>query len=182
MISKIASWLMEWCRRNGKLQNITGREDSDIYMVRAILFRSKWFSIYIHRFIRSDRDSYHDHPWNFFTYVVSGEYVEHRPGHQPLVRNTKQNRLKFRRATDFHYVKLNKEFTGCSRAEINKDAPLTICFIGPRKRAWGFISKTTGQWVYWKKYLGIPHDSEDMSPTTGQWKNNRGTQSETRSL
>lgn len=37
-------------------------------------------ALYLHRFVRSDLDEMHDHPWAFWVYVLSGGYYEHTPG------------------------------------------------------------------------------------------------------
>lgn len=166
-------WLVRlairFCEWRGKVLKITGRDADGIYMVRYILFRwDRFFSIYIHQFLRSDTDTYHDHPWNFWTYVVQGSYVEHRPK-QPIAayvtrltglpstpycdtvlpRSTRENRLAYRRAEDLHWV----EAPRCTYL-LRHRATTTICLLGRRRRVWGF-SKHWGDWVYWKTYLGI---------------------------
>lgn len=169
--------LTDWCERRGRVQNITGRNNNDIYMVRYILFRSNWMSIYIHQFLRSDHDSFHDHPWNFWTWIVHGRYTESRlvnkitdrenirPGQLIAVgwkRSIHQKRLQFRRAEDFHYVTIDHTYS----LEERHDAPTTICIIGRRRKTWGFIDETKMKWVFWKEYLGIPFTEADkMKPS-----------------
>jgi hypothetical protein len=180
--------LIRWCERNGRTQHITGSVKTDIYMCRYILFRSSLFSIYLHQFLRSDKDSYHDHPWNFWTYVVSGGYQENRPegssrdisnqrgeendfsgctkikfySTNNLLRNTKNYRLQYRKAEDLHWVQLNRSYT----FEERFSAPTTVCLIGRRRRSWGFIDTKTNEWSFWKKFLGIPYTNEDMNPSS----------------
>lgn len=170
MIKWLVTKLIGLCVRFNRVQNITGRDNEDIYMVRYILFRSNFFSIYIHQFLRSDKDSYHDHPWNFWTFIVSNTYTEHTPwlskdgkviGDKELTRDVFTNRLLHRKAEQLHWVELRRSYSFNDRF----DAPTTVCLIGRRRRAWGFLDKETEQWVFWKKYLGIPYDNEDSSPT-----------------
>lgn len=98
----------------------------------------------------------------------------------------KENTLVFRKATDQHQVVVKNDLR-----EDQKDfAALTLCFTGPTRREWGFIKErpmtpdeylydeivthgryrgipktlpTVREWVYWKKYLGLPDDA----PTRG---------------
>jgi len=46
------------------------------YLIRWTLFECKYFQILIHKFIRSDVDDFHDHPWNFISFVLLNGYVE----------------------------------------------------------------------------------------------------------
>lgn len=168
-------FLMWFCRVTGRVQRITGREPgSDTYMVRHVVFRTKWLSLYIHKFLRSDYDSYHDHPFSFISWIVRGTYVEHllmadlipelwgKPvGKREVatVRNTSQNRFMARKAEHLHYITLARNYT-----EDDSAAPITVCLIGRRRRPWGFLD-ANDRWVYWKDFLGIPHDGISMEPT-----------------
>lgn len=156
--------IIRWCEKRGHVLNITGTDGpDDIYLIRYYVFRSRFFNIFIHRFLRSDRDDLHDHPWNFVTYIVSGAYLEYKWNESTQKVDCVSrigassygapiNRLALRKATDRHKVEV---WYPCSFA--NKDhAPLTICVTGPIKREWGFWRN--GQWVDWREYLDLPKD------------------------
>lgn len=141
--------------------DISGTDDPEnVYLRRYFLFRSKLFSIYIHRFLRSDKDDYHDHPFDFVGYIVEGEYREDMLELHPKYRwietinKRKQGTWAFRRAEDRHMVLLDKHF----KPDEYKDAPLTIIFRGPYRREWGFFKEVGNQrhWVYWRDYLNVP--------------------------
>lgn len=186
LIKKTITKLADYAESKGNRHVIIGGpDDTTPYLVRYILFKSKLGSIYIHRFMRSDADAPHDHPWNFFTYIVSGEYTErfydrsepqmtiqefHNFSDREIftdlwtlkVNRRKTGSLAFRRATDTHVVKLDRSY---SMEEIDQ-APLTVCLLGPRIREWGFWNICDGQningsiWTDWRQYLGItPDDS-----------------------
>lgn len=95
--------LMNWCRKTGRVLHITGTGGpDDIYLIRYYLLKSKYLNIFIHQFLRSDRDDLHDHPWNFATFLVRGAYTEHKwnekLGREELTRRTSGvNRLVFYR-------------------------------------------------------------------------------------
>lgn len=60
---------------------ITMRKDQTPCLERFYLFlRNRdtfFFNIFLHRFLNSDQDDIHDHPWGFFHIVISGGYWEY---------------------------------------------------------------------------------------------------------
>lgn len=165
---------MKYAQWRGTVRNIMDRENSDIYMIRYIVFKSRFCSIYIHRFLRSDLDTPHDHPWNFFTYVVEKGYTEELMTREPkrglltpIIVNRKPGSLAYRKAEAMHRVILDRDYSPDEQAE----APLTVCLMLKRRRMWGFIKpyysnsrmgKETESprpvgysWHNWKDYLDI---------------------------
>lgn len=171
LIEKIANALVKWCEKNNRIFKITGGPNGEtVYLVRYIVFKSRLGCIYIHRFMRTDADDPHDHPWNFWTYVISGGYVErYYDKSKPNKDETKYtsfwtwnaNRrepgsLAYRKATDIHVVKTDKER---AMDEI-KDAPYTLCLMGPRIRDWGFWTEDGAKFQDWRSYLNMsPNDA-----------------------
>lgn len=184
MIKFLVKMLVKFCEKTGNVYHITGGKNKDIYLVRYILFKSKYCCIYIHRFLRSDSDTPHDHPWNFFTYVVSGGYKEvfydknkpiikektrlvggYMEDHEITIRSfkalctktvneRKAGSIAYRRATDIHQVVVDKT----RKLKDIEQAPLTICLMGPRIREWGFWNKEGTIFTDWRKYLKISPD------------------------
>jgi hypothetical protein len=156
-VNKIAKLL----EKMGRVELIFDRGNSNrLYLVRYIIIKSHYISIYIHRFLLSDQADLHNHPWNFCSYVIRGGYTEVffrgkvnssiDPNFKPTTnkRSTTENRFAFRKANDFHRVVLDKEY---SIKEIDK-APLTF-FVGFRRtQVWGFLSPKG--FINWKTYLG----------------------------
>lgn len=163
MLKQLILWLAKRAERKGRMYYVTGRDkdDNDVYMIRYILARNRFFKIYIHRFLRSDDDIYHDHPWHFMTYIANGEYVEkllHQDGPDWVKseRTVGEGRIIFRHAEHKHIVTLKREYD-----EFDPTAPLTISFIGPKHRDWGFWPENEygkHSFVFWKKFLGLPED------------------------
>lgn len=171
---KLIEFLMSWCEKRGKVLNITGTAGpDDVYLIRYILARNKWFSIYIHQFLRSDRDDLHDHPWHFFSYLVRGSYKELRwnPKTKEIDVTYRQNyknyRLPnghiynaidkifvFRKATDQHQVIIDEDF----KVSEKDRAPLTLFFGGPVIREWGFI-----------KEVELPKENGSFMNDDGSW-------------
>jgi hypothetical protein len=77
LIELLIQPIIWFCIKTGRVFNITGTgADTDVYLIRYYVFQNKYFNVFIHIFLRSDRDDMHDHPWNFGTYVVRGSYNE----------------------------------------------------------------------------------------------------------
>lgn len=121
------------------------------YMERYWLFQTRWLSCRVHVILRSDNErDLHDHPWNYWTVILRGGYVEVTPNPFRL-RNEAWNpiyqrsewigpgRVLSRRATDQHRLELPAVRTA-----------LTLFFTGPKLRSWGF--HTAAGFVPWREY------------------------------
>lgn len=108
----------------------------DQYIDRLHLIKTPWFAVCLHWINKPDAEPYlHDHPVTFLSVILRGGYLEIRGRHGIFKRHTWYN---FIRATDKHTI---------VQVEPNT---LTICFMGPKTREWGF--HTGDGWVHWKKY------------------------------
>lgn len=150
MIERVTEYLMKWCIQKNRVLKITGTGGpEDVYLIRYYVVQSRFFNIFIHQFLRSDRDDLHDHPWSFATYLVRGAYTEKKwdtksnsvtetlrmnwfPSY--LKNRIKLNTLVFRRAEDQHMVLVDQDLKEKDKAK----APLTICVTGRTRREWGF--------------------------------------------
>lgn len=156
-------------KKFGKRVVIEDRKTSTPYLIRYILFSSKWFSIYVHRFLISDKGEHHDHPWNFYTWVITKGYKEEQLAQDLTdVRGTyidqdiyrKPGSIAYRSAESLHRVIIDREYT----VEEENIAPLTVCFIGRRRRVWGFAwtdKVNTLRWVNWADYLQLNQEEID---------------------
>lgn len=183
MIKWLVMKLIAWCEKTGRVvdirdRGVNGEIKGSLYLRRYMLFYSRFFCIYIHRFLKSDDETHHDHPWNFLTYIVEGSYTEELLKSSvydkfkvwPVRFKKSQNHreagsIAYKRATDIHRVIVDKERT---EEEID-EAPLTVCFIGPRIREWGFwlpaqtkVSRQDKKWVLWTEFLGIDPSSPEF--------------------
>lgn len=169
VIKIITKLLIKLCIWRNTVYYIKGGNNDDVFLVRYIVYKSKNFRFYIHRFLRSDADQPHDHPASFYTYVVDGSYQEYKYDlNKPIVTDgefktywsfdinlRKAGSLAFRKATDIHRVVLPRTY---SLSEIEQ-APLTICLMLKRERNWGYW-KNGCYFIDWREYLNIkPNDS-----------------------
>lgn len=124
------------------------------YITRLHLVKTPWFAICLHWLNKPDPEPYlHDHPVAFLSVILRGGYTERR---WPYTKGTFRSHkwLNFVRATpeDRHTIVSVKPST------------LTLCFMGPKRREWGFhIPDSEGlewvpykapgsNWVMWKDY------------------------------
>lgn len=150
-------------------------DKKDPYLIRWIIIQTPWFSLYIHKLVRSDYErALHDHPWHFVSLVLrpySEEIATPRTTSLLLDWHKEKHHigsLLFRRADHRHRVIIE-----------NLDKPgWTIVLTGPRVRKWGFWPKVLQdydtwqeafKWCHWKKFnqeLGIC-ESEPISGRVG---------------
>lgn len=121
------------------------RRKGELYLTRYVIFRCKWFSIYIHQFHVSDYDVPHDHPWWWLALPLRKGYIEH------FADGTSKRRYPFipaiRAPQEFHWVDL---IPG------TESKVWTFFVTGPVQREWGFLTKEG--WVTATNYhekLGI---------------------------
>tara|TARA_B100001094_G_scaffold295956_1_gene317782 strand:- start:36798 stop:37223 length:426 start_codon:yes stop_codon:yes gene_type:complete len=131
----------------GRKRIIMDRDDKHPYMIRWQLIKDKTstlgesrdlkFNIYLHKIMLSDEPVLHDHPWDYFTFILWGGYWEHTPegkfwrgpGH-----------WRFSKAKSLHWI------------EVPEGSYALSLFMRTKKtRTWGF--NTSKGWVDYKKYL-----------------------------
>jgi hypothetical protein len=161
------AWFPRWLKRWLLRTHVTPRcrtfgrrvgERTDNYLSRWTLLQLFGLQLCLHYFHRGDADEYpHDHPWSFWTLILSGGYFEilHRPrqvgNRYVFVEKAAVHRpgtVLFRPAHWPHRVLMHK----------TRPPVWTLIVTGPVKRRWGF--QTLFGWVHWKRYLsdkGIPY-------------------------
>jgi hypothetical protein len=104
----------------------------DPYLERYLLLQTRWFHVYVHRFVASDPDrGYHSHPWSSRSLMLVGGYIETRlVSLTPTTRTVHPGQTVGIGPNTFHIVKL-----------IEHDA-WTLLVRGPRGNRWGFLNLT----------------------------------------
>ncbi len=136
----------------GRKRVILDRESNEPYLERYYLFlkdRKRFpFNVFLHKFLKSDPDDLHDHPWPYATLVLKGGYWEWVPmfdGKGKKIGEMQKWRgpghFRTCSATSFH------------RIEVDPDVECWTLFMpGPQKREWGFLTKSL-QWVENNAYI-----------------------------
>ena len=136
---------LQWLDKIGRKRIVMDRVNNEPYLERYYVFlkdrKSFPFNIFVHKFLKSDPDDLHDHPWSYFTFILKGGYYEWIPGVNCEIR-------KWRGPGHFRMCKANS----LHRIELKEGITCWTLFVPFAKvREWGFISK--GQWVQWEEYL-----------------------------
>ena len=130
---------------------INDRIDGEPYLERYYLFLKTRqyfpFNIFLHKFLKSDLEDLHDHPWPYFTLILKGGYWEHISnglGDKPTRIWRGPGHFRFSHANSLHRIELN----------INKNKEIQNCWTlfipGPKLRKWGF--DVNGKWIDNEKY------------------------------
>jgi len=125
----------------GRKRVILDRTGDKPYLERYYLFlknRKKFpFNIFLHKFLQSDPDELHDHPWPYFSLILKGGYWETTP------------MGCFWRAPGYFQMCEPKSL---HRIELKPNVPAWTLFIpGRKRREWGFI--VNGKWMHHLKYF-----------------------------
>ncbi len=112
------------------------------YILRLHIIKTPWFAICLHWINKPDAEPYlHDHPVSFLSIILRGAYIEDR---RLLPAPTKYGKV-CRRYNFIHASPFDQH-----RIVWVAPRTLTLCFMGPKRREWGF--HTPKGWVYWRDY------------------------------
>jgi hypothetical protein len=104
------------------------------FLTRLHIVKTPWFAICLHWIHKADAEPWeHDHPVSFLSIFLRGRYAEIRDGELKI-----RKRLNFVKATDTHRI-----------LAVGRGV-LTLCFMGPKVREWGY--HTPDGWIYWRDY------------------------------
>lgn len=145
----VSMWLLERAMRT-PYTPVMSADGSEVYMERWWLFnaydpgtykaRHSWcpISVRVHLIKQPDGDRHlHDHPWNARTIILSGGYVEQRPGNRFFVRRPGDTvALKF---GEYHRI-----------TNVRPYGALTLFITGSYRGQWGFW--VDGAKVPWREY------------------------------
>ena len=143
--------LLKLLDRLGRKRIVMDRVENEPYLERYYLFlreRNRFpFNIFLHKFLKSDPDDVHDHPWPYATLILKGGYWEWIPHFDTVGRKTGEYQVwrgpghfRISKANSFHRIELDPNITAW-----------TLFMPGPKQRDWGFLVKN--QWIQWEQYL-----------------------------
>ena len=144
-------WFLNFLERVGRKRIVMDRQDNEPCVERYSLFlkdRKHFpFNIFLHKFLKSDPDDVHDHPWPYFTLILSGGYWEWIPQFDSKGQKITEM-AKWRGAGHFRICKA----ISYHRIELDPNITAWTLFIpGPQKREWGFLVKN--KWIHNEQYL-----------------------------
>ena len=144
-------WLLNFLEKHDRKRVILDRGSQEPYLERYYLFLKERktfpFNIFIHKFLKSDPDDVHDHPWPYATMILKGGYWEWIPQFDSNLKRIGEI-AKWRGPGHFRICSA-KSF---HRIEVDPTVDCWTLFIpGPRKREWGFMVKD--KWINNEEYL-----------------------------
>ena len=144
-------FITKFLTKIGRQRIIMDRESNEPYLERYYVFLKDrtWFpfNIFLHKFLKSDPDDVHDHPWPYATLILKGGYYEWIP--QFDKQGNKFNEIAVWRgpgsfrvcgANSYHRIELDPSVTAW-----------TLFMPGPQEKEWGFLVKN--KWVHNEEYL-----------------------------
>ena len=144
-------WFLNTLERLGRKRVVMDRQNDEPYLERYYLFlkdRKRFpFNVFLHRFLKSDPDDVHDHPWPYATLILKGGYYEWTPVFDG--ENKKIGEIcKWRGPGHFRVCRS----TSYHRIELDPSVECWTMFMpGPQRREWGFL--VNNKWVHNDTYL-----------------------------
>jgi len=160
----IADFIKNWCEKHSRKFIIYDRAQGSkqVYLIRYVIFKCKWFGVYLHEFFKSDEEVLHDHPWDFVTLILKGSYKEEILSKEKKrwtsvygwikkFRTVKKGQFLFRKAKHIH------------RVILTDNNPITLSVLFRKKREWGFwepiptaeFHLQNYKWKHWRDFLNI---------------------------
>jgi hypothetical protein len=140
-IDRQGPYIERWYLARKAMVPLIGGPAAEDTMLSRALIPSEIENVYIHRYLRSDAEDAHDHPWDNVTIVLAGEVVEETPaGTQVLLPGA----IVLRVAEQLHAIRSVRADT------------LTLFVTLQKRREWGFFG--THGWVGWRHYRPMFRD------------------------
>ena len=144
-------WFLNFLERIGRKRIVMDRQDNEPYLERYYLFlkdRKRFpFNVFLHKFLKSDPDDVHDHPWPYATLILKGGYYEWTPNFNSQGAKIGETRywrgpghFRICSANSYHRIEL-EEGTDC----------WTMFMPGSQRREWGFL--VNNNWIHNEQYL-----------------------------
>jgi len=151
IIQTLKNKFFEFMERRGRKRVIMDRLENEPYLERYYVFLKdrSWFpfNVFLHKFLKSDPDDVHDHPWPYATLILKGGYYEWVP-----VFDKNGGKI-----AEMCHWRGPGHFRTCSansyhRIELAEGIECWTLFMpGPHKREWGFLVKN--KWMENGKYF-----------------------------
>ena len=143
--------LTSFLTKIGRQRIILDRQSNEPYLERYYVFlRDRtWFpfNVFLHKFLKSDPDDVHDHPWPYATLILKGGYYEWVPEFDSQGTKISETRY-WRGAGHFRICSANSYH----RIELKADVDCWTMFMpGPQKREWGFL--VNNKWIHNDEYI-----------------------------
>ena len=151
IIQRLKSNFLNWLDKRGRKREVMDRQNDEPYLERYYLFlkdRDRFpFNVFLHKFLKSDPDDVHDHPWPYATLILKGGYWEWVPQFNDKCEKIYETakwrgpgHFRICSAGSFHRIELDPNITAW-----------TLFMPGRQQREWGFLVKN--KWIHNESYL-----------------------------
>ena len=151
ILQKMKDLLFKWLEQHDRKRIIMDRESKEPYLERYYIFLKDRqlfpFNVFLHKFLKSDPDDVHDHPWPYATLILKGGYYEWIPQFNPdgtlncEIRKWRgPGHFRICKPESYHRVELKPGVTAW-----------TLFMPGPQRREWGFL--VDNKWIHNDNYL-----------------------------
>ena len=161
LIVQMGQKTKNFMKKNNRYVLINDRVDSSPYLERYYLFlkdrKSFYFNLFLHKFLKSDSEDLHDHPWSFISIPIYPGYWEHtingKKWRGPLS-------IRYAPASQLHRVELLENYNYC----------WTIFIPLKQIKPWGFM--TNNGWINHEEYLKQKKEDK-INPDTQENQENQ---------
>jgi hypothetical protein len=144
-------WFLNFLDRVGRKRIVLDRQSNEPYLERYYLFlkdRKQFpFNVFLHKFLKSDPDDVHNHPWPYATLILKGGYYEWIPQFNSIGEKITEigkwrgpGHFRVCSASSYHRIELDPAVE-C----------WTLFMPGPQKQEWGFL--VANKWIHNEEYL-----------------------------
>lgn len=127
-------------------------KEGELHFRRYRLLSTPWFNIYIHQILKSDEDAhFHDHPWNFHSYLLKGSYLE-----QASYPGDWSEKFSY---TYFAGDWVHHDAVDAHSLTLMTDQVWTLVFTSGRERVWGY-RMNDGSWTDFKTYRKMKNEGK----------------------
>lgn len=127
------------------LEEVNGAHRCPTYLYRWILLSTRWFKVYLHRFVADDWSlDLHDHPKRFVSIGLWGRYIEHQ-----FHDHRREYRAPWARSFPASHV---------HRITLPAGDCWTLVVVFRTVREWGFWHEQAPpyprwRWIHWGHYV-----------------------------
>lgn len=151
IIQQLVNNFLKLLDKLGRKRVVLDSVTNEPYLERYYLFLKdrSWFpfNVFLHKFLKSDPDDIHDHPWPYATIILKGGYYEWTPVFNDNCQKIGEvctwrgaGHFRICKATTFHRIELDPAVTAW-----------TLFIPGPKQREWGFFVKN--KWISHGDYI-----------------------------
>jgi len=157
IVQYLKNKFFEKLEKSGRKRIILDRASKEPYLERYYIFLKDrtWFpfNVFIHKFLKSDPDDVHDHPWPYATLILKGGYNEWVPTFDKDGKKIGEvchwrgpGHFRISSANSYHRIEM-----------VEGVAAWTMFMPGPQKREWGFLVKD--KWIQNEQYFELRKQS-----------------------